>query len=81
MASSFGIEGIPAIGSKECPRADDVGSPFDLAVEALDRIGAVELRPVLLREGHVGEHVRLGVVEDGGELRHLRPDLVGDGPR
>jgi hypothetical protein len=35
---------------------------------------------VLLGEGHVGQHVRFGVVENGGELRDLRPDLVGDGP-
>lgn len=52
---------------------------FDLAVEALDRIRAVKLCPMLFREGHVGENVRLGIIEDGGELRHLRPDLVGDG--
>jgi len=33
-----------------------------------------------LREGHVGEHVGFGIIEDGEELGHLRPDLVGDGP-
>ena len=43
MASSFGSEGIPAIGPKECPNADDVGAALDLAVEALDGIGAVQL--------------------------------------
>jgi hypothetical protein len=31
--------------------ADDVGAPLDLAVEAFDRVGAVELGPVRLREG------------------------------
>lgn len=30
-------------------------------------------------QGHVGEHVRRGGVEDGSELRNLRPNLVGDG--
>ena len=59
--------------------ADHVGAPLDLAVEALDRIGAVELRPMLLREGHVGEHVGLGIVENSGELWQLRATLIGDG--
>src|SRR5690606_41855769 len=52
---------------------------MDLPVEAFDRLRAVKLGPMLLREGHVGEHVGFGVVEDGGKLRHLRSDLVGDG--
>lgn len=39
----------------------------------------MQLGPVLLREGHIGEHVRLGIIEDGGELRDVGPDLVGDG--
>ena len=59
--------------------ADDLGSSLDLAIETLDRIRAVKLGPMLLRECHVGEHVGLGVVHDGGELRHFWPDLVGDG--
>jgi hypothetical protein len=33
---------------------------------------------VLLGEGHVGEDVRLGLVEERGELGQLGPDLVGD---
>src|SRR5690606_25537556 len=55
--------------------ADDIGAPLDLPVKAFDRIRAVKLGPMLLREGHVGEHVGFGVVEDGGKLRHLRSDL------
>ena len=47
MASSLGIEGIPAIGSKECPRADDIGTSLDLAVHPFERIGGRDLRPVL----------------------------------
>jgi hypothetical protein len=39
----------------------------------------MQLRAVFLREGHVGQHVVLGVVHDGRELRSLGPDLVGDG--
>ncbi len=38
----------------------------------------MELCPAFLREGHVGEHVRFSVVENGGELWRLEPDLVGD---
>jgi hypothetical protein len=51
--------------------ADDVGAPLDLAVEALDRIGAVQLGTVLGREGHVGEHVGFGLVQKRGELGQL----------
>ena len=39
MAASLGSEGMTAIGPKECPNADDLGSAFDLAIEALDRVG------------------------------------------
>ena len=30
------------------------------------------------REGHVGQHVGLGLVHEAGELGQLRPELVGD---
>src|ERR1700730_6319409 len=58
--------------------ADDLGAPFDLAVEALQRVGGVQLDAVLGREGHVGEHIGLGLVQEGGELRKLGAQLVGD---
>ena len=58
--------------------ADDVGPALDLAVDALDRIDRVQLGAMLPGEGHVGEHVMLGLVHDGGELGDLGPDLVGD---
>jgi putative transposase len=38
----------------------------------------VQLHPVLLGEGHVGEHVMLGVVHAGAELRPAGAQLVGD---
>ena len=44
----------------------------------VDRIRRVQLGAMLLREGHVGEDVRLGIIHNGCELRHLRPDLIGD---
>ena len=58
--------------------ADDVGAALDLAVEPLERVGGVQLGPVLGREGHVGEHVGLALVHQGGELGPARPELVGD---
>jgi hypothetical protein len=58
--------------------ADHLGAPLDLAVDALEWIGRVELGPVLLGEAHIGEHVLLGRVQQGGELGQLLPDLVGD---
>jgi hypothetical protein len=42
--------------------ADKLGSAVDLAVAAFQRVGAVDLRPVVFPEAHAGEHVRLGRV-------------------
>jgi hypothetical protein len=47
MASSLGED------------ANDLGTPCDLAVEALDLVGRVQLGPVLPREGHIGQHIGL----------------------
>lgn len=41
-------------------------------------VGAVKLGPVLPGKGHIGEHVFFSGVHELGELRHFRPDLVGD---
>jgi hypothetical protein len=43
-------------------------SPLDLAVEALDRFVGVDLGAVVRGEGHVGQHIGLGLVHEGGEL-------------
>jgi hypothetical protein len=58
--------------------ADDLGASLDLAVEALDRIGRVQLGAMGGREAHVGEHVGLGFVHQRGELGQLRAQLIGD---
>src|SRR3954471_5480424 len=58
--------------------ADDVGAALDLAVEALERVGRVQLGPVDGGEGHVGEDVGLSLVHQGCELGDLGPELVGD---
>ncbi len=58
--------------------ADDLGASLDLAIETFERIGGVELGSVLGREAHVGEHVRLGVIHQDGELWQLGPELISD---
>ena len=58
--------------------ADDLGATLDLAVEAFQRVGRVQLDAVLRREAHVGEHVGLSLVHQDGELWQLGPELVGD---
>ena len=46
---------------------DNFCAPLNLAVQALDRVGAVKLGPVLPGKGHVGEHVFFGGVHELGE--------------
>jgi hypothetical protein len=58
--------------------ADDFGSTLDLAVEPLEGVGGVNLRPVLGGKAHVGEDVALGLVHEAGEFGELRPELVGN---
>ena len=58
--------------------SNEIGASLDLAVEAFEGVGRVELHPVFLGKGHVGQHVGFGLVHQGGELRHLGPDLIGD---
>ena len=38
----------------------------------------VQLGPVRRGEAHVGEHVGLGLVHEGGELGQLGAELIGD---
>ena len=47
--------------------AHDIGPPLDLAVEALDGVSGVKLGAMLLRKGHVGQHIGLGIVHQRGE--------------
>src|SRR5215813_10730074 len=60
--------------------ADDIGASLDLAIEALERVGGMQLGAVLAWEAHVGKNVRLGLVHHGGELWNLWPQLIGDAP-
>ena len=58
--------------------ADDFGSPLDLAVETLDRIRGVQLRPMRGGEAHIGERVGFGFVHQRREPRQLGAQLVVD---
>ncbi len=73
-------EGADQAGDRVFVRedADDLRPSLDLTVEALEWIGAVKLCPVRGREAHVGEHIGLGVIHQGGEPWQLRPELIGD---
>lgn len=46
-------------------------------VEALDRVGRVQVGSMLGQERHVGEHIGLGLVEEASKLEQLG---VGDLP-
>ena len=56
---------------------NDIGSTFDLGVEALQWVRAVDLHPMRLREGHEREYIRFRFVHQVGELRELRSQLIG----
>jgi hypothetical protein len=45
--------------------SDNIGSPRDLTIEALDGVVAVKLGAMLRREGHVGQDVLFGAVHQG----------------
>jgi hypothetical protein len=59
--------------------------PFDLAVEAFDRVGGVQLGALGRREAHIGENVSLRFVEEAGKLGQIldgvdrRPGAIGCG--
>ena len=58
--------------------ADDFGTTLDLAVEPFQRVCRMKLGAMLGGDAHVGEHVGLGLVHQGGELGDLRSELVSD---
>src|SRR5512144_434748 len=47
------------------------------SVQAFEGVDGVDLGPVLLGEGHVGEDVCFGLVHELGESADRRPQLVG----
>ena len=61
-------------------RADDVGAPADLLVEALLRVRRPDLAPVLLRERGEGEDLRAGVGQVRCGDRKALLELVDDAP-
>jgi len=51
---------------------------FDFAVQPLDRVGAMQLGAVRLREAQIGQHVGLHVIHHGGQLGRFEAELVRD---
>jgi len=49
--------------------ADDIGASFDLAIEAFQAAGGMQLGPVRGGEDHVGQHIGLGLVHRCGQFR------------
>lgn len=62
----------PGDGGFAWEDADDVGAPLDLAVQALQGVGGVQLGSQVLGIGHVGQHVELGLVHQRRQQRLLR---------
>jgi hypothetical protein len=60
--------------------ADHFGSPLDLAIDAFERVGRVQLGPVRGREAHIGQHVGLGLIPEDGELGSFGAPPVGHAP-
>jgi len=55
-----------------------VGTALDLLVQACQWAGAEDLAAVLEGKVHMRQHVGLAVVDDGGRLGSLAPQLIGD---
>src|SRR5262249_2734277 len=57
--------------------ADDVGAALDLAIETLQRIGAVDLGSVILVEAHKGKNIGFGLVHQRGQFGDFGSELIG----
>ena len=58
--------------------AHDGRAPLDLLVQALERVDAVEARPVLTREVAMGKDVLPGLGQQSPRLREARAEAIGD---
>ena len=56
--------------------ADNIGASFDLLVQALQRIGAVDFAAMLAWKVHVRQHVGLALIDEGCQLRPLAAKLI-----
>ena len=60
--------------------ADDAGAAFDLLVQSLQRVGALDVAPMLWREGPESEDVLPGLLHQRGScwefLREHRDHLI-----
>lgn len=78
MAASLGSEQDRRRRRRKPAQPNHLGAALDLAVEAFERVGGMDLGAVLLGKGHVGQHVLLGAVEQSAELGQLGADLICD---
>lgn len=72
-----GQEAFHPILEEDAGRSPRRGPALDLAIEALEGVGRVQLDAMLAGEGHVGEDVVLGLVHDpsgDGSSDHRRWD-------
>jgi hypothetical protein len=58
--------------------ADDIRAAFDFAVEAFERIGAGDLRPVLLGEGGISQDILSRFIYQFGKFRCRLTQRIGD---
>jgi hypothetical protein len=58
--------------------ADTVRAPPDFLVEPFERVGRVDLGPVLLREGRLGEHIFLAGIHQLGDAGEAFAKIVGN---
>ena len=73
-----GAQGGSFIVLIEQDRTDQADDGISVGEHALHRVGRVQLGSMLGWEGHIGEHIGLGLVEEGRELGQLGAKLVGD---
>ena len=58
--------------------ADNVGAALDFAVEPFQRVGAVDLGPVVLGEAHKGEDIGFRLIHQCRQLCDLGPELISN---
>lgn len=74
----FKLEAVRLVNGGQSMAATATILGIDLGVESLQRVRGRDLGPVHPWEGHVREHVVLGLVHQGCELGELAAELFGD---
>jgi hypothetical protein len=61
--------------------SDDIGATLNLADDALNRVVRVQLGAPLFCEGHIGEHIGLGLIYAAADFWYFGLYLIGPGAR